>query len=282
MHGLARCKHERRCPQARGRGGRVTQRCHNRNPRWETGLGSANDVTHRKCVRKILGILIKSVSRELDSEREGSTFGARWGQTNLCATGAIRVVGGGRWKRQHRKIVHLSSLCRRTFKHKGNKKFRTWTKKSQVFFVFRDSYVLCIYVMNILCTFHISGYLAMVHCWGSKDELKRRSFIYFYTGMPQSWLTSKSYICLLCANTGDCLNDWPITMADCNGWRKREREGGREERERERESRENSFFFLVRLSEDENYSSRSTQWGLYKKKDLCTNATGHYDKYLYI
>ena len=25
-----------------------------------------------------------------------------------------------------------------------------------VFFVFRDSYVLCIYVMNVLCTFHIS------------------------------------------------------------------------------------------------------------------------------
>ena len=48
------------------------------------------------------------------------------------------------------------SLCRRTFKLKGNKKFRTWTKKSSVFFVFRDSYVLCIYVMNILCTFHIS------------------------------------------------------------------------------------------------------------------------------
>ena len=25
-----------------------------------------------------------------------------------------------------------------------------------VFFVFRDSYILCIYLMNILCTFHIS------------------------------------------------------------------------------------------------------------------------------
>ena len=25
-----------------------------------------------------------------------------------------------------------------------------------MFFVFRDSYVQCIYVMNILCTFHIS------------------------------------------------------------------------------------------------------------------------------
>ena len=33
-------------------------------------------------------------SRELDSEREGSTFAARWGQTNLCATGAARMGGG--------------------------------------------------------------------------------------------------------------------------------------------------------------------------------------------
>ena len=50
------------------------------------------------------------------------------------------------------------SLCRKTFKLKGNIKFRTWTKKSQVFFVFRDSYVIYIWVMNILCTFHIFMY----------------------------------------------------------------------------------------------------------------------------
>ena len=31
----------------RARSGCVTQRCHN-SPRWETGLESANDVTHRK------------------------------------------------------------------------------------------------------------------------------------------------------------------------------------------------------------------------------------------
>ena len=34
------------------------------------------------------------------------------------------------------------SLCQKTFKLKGNKKFRTWTKKSKVFFVFRNSYVI--------------------------------------------------------------------------------------------------------------------------------------------
>ena len=31
----------------RARSGYVTQRCHN-SPRWETGLQSAGDVTHRK------------------------------------------------------------------------------------------------------------------------------------------------------------------------------------------------------------------------------------------
>ena len=41
----------------------------------------------------------------------------------------LRVLGGGRWKSQHRKIVPLS-LCRKAFKLKDNKKFRTWTKKS--------------------------------------------------------------------------------------------------------------------------------------------------------
>ena len=39
----------------------VTQRCHNRNPRWETGLGSANDVTHWKRAQRILGDLKKSL-----------------------------------------------------------------------------------------------------------------------------------------------------------------------------------------------------------------------------
>ena len=40
---------------------------------------------------------------ELDTEREGSTFGARWGQTYLCTTGAARY--GDRWK------VIIERLC---------------------------------------------------------------------------------------------------------------------------------------------------------------------------
>ena len=55
---------------------------------------SANDVTHRKRTRRILGDLKKSVELRLDTGREGSTFGARRGQTNLCATGAAQDGGG--------------------------------------------------------------------------------------------------------------------------------------------------------------------------------------------
>ena len=47
-----------------------------------------------------------------------------------------------------------------TFNSKVIKGFVPELRSRYVFFVFRDSYVLCIYVMNILCTFHIfvSGY----------------------------------------------------------------------------------------------------------------------------
>ena len=52
-----------------------------------------NDVMHRKRVLRILGDLKKSVSWELDTKREGLTFGARRGQTNLRATGTARDRG---------------------------------------------------------------------------------------------------------------------------------------------------------------------------------------------
>ena len=39
------------------------------------------------------------IGKELDTEREGSTFEARRGQTNLCATGAARDGGGGQMKK---------------------------------------------------------------------------------------------------------------------------------------------------------------------------------------
>ena len=102
------------------------------------------------------GIWKKSVSWELDSEQEGSTFGARWGQTNLCATGVARVLGADGKVIIERLWISLSYV--ETFNSKVIKGFVHELRSRYVFFVFRDSYVLCIYVMNILCTFHISVY----------------------------------------------------------------------------------------------------------------------------
>ena len=45
-----------------------------------------------------------------------------------------------------------------TFNSKVVKGFVPELRSRYVFFMFRDSYVLCIYVMNILCTFHMFMY----------------------------------------------------------------------------------------------------------------------------
>ena len=76
-----------------------------------------NDAMHR-----ILGDFEKELSWELDTEREGSTFGARRGQTNLRATGAARDEGGG-WKSQNRKNVDLSPYFEEPLNSKVIKSF---------------------------------------------------------------------------------------------------------------------------------------------------------------
>ena len=101
-----------------------------------------SDVTHRKNGLRFK----KSVSWVLPREK---TVDFRLLAVALCW---VRTVVWGRWKSQ----VYLPPYVEKPFNSKVIKNFRTWTKKSWVFFVFRDSYVLCIYVMNILCTFHIS------------------------------------------------------------------------------------------------------------------------------
>ena len=106
---------------------------------------------HRKCARKILGILKKVSELSLAVRRRRVTFACSPWPCIGCARGlgqmeksgvslslsVFRVsmyicyehiyIGGGvgRWKSRHRKIVPLSSLYRKTFKLKGNKKFRT-------------------------------------------------------------------------------------------------------------------------------------------------------------
>ena len=120
--------------------------------------GDVNDVTYRKRARRILGIWEKSVSWV---RRRRLTFGARRG----FAVGAARDGGGGGggWESQHRKIVYLSPYVEKPFHSNVIKTFVPELRSRKCFFVFRDSYVFYIWVMNILCTFHTSIYLAMLH-----------------------------------------------------------------------------------------------------------------------
>ena len=59
----------------------------------ETGWQGENDVTHRKRAEDFGDFKEKLGELKLDSERGGSTLGARWGETNLRAMGAARDRG---------------------------------------------------------------------------------------------------------------------------------------------------------------------------------------------
>ena len=104
-----------------------------------------------------------SVGWDLKSQLVESCLGRRrltFACTPWPCVGCTRGLG------QMEKSGVSLSLCRKTFKPKGNKKFRTWPKKSSN--VFRVSGFLCsIYmcVMNILCTFHISvSWVCYTYC----------------------------------------------------------------------------------------------------------------------
>ena len=88
-----------------------------------------------------LGIFEKVSRWELDSEREGSTFGARWGQTNLCTTGATRVWGGGADREASIERSCISLPYVETFNSKVIKSFVPELRSRYVFF--RVSGFLC-------------------------------------------------------------------------------------------------------------------------------------------
>ena len=109
----------------RVRGGYVIDRCQNKNPIERLTSGCEWRHAPEARARKILEILKKSVA-ELSpaSEENGWLSLARGG------LGEVSHEIGGQMKKPELKECVSLSLCRRTFKLKGNKKFRTWTKKS--------------------------------------------------------------------------------------------------------------------------------------------------------
>ena len=135
---------------------------------------SANDVKHRKRAEDF-GRFWKSefVETRHRTSRDETCLGERR-LVFACSRRPLwrvpHVLGESRWKSLYRKIVPLS-LCRRTFKLKGNKKFRTWTKKSSSVFRVSRSYILFIYVMNVPCTFRIFVYMPMVYAVSRNNKV---------------------------------------------------------------------------------------------------------------
>ena len=123
------------------------------------------------------GFWRKSVSWVLRSEEEAWLSQARSG----LVAGVAHDVGWADGK------VIIERLCIslpyvETFNSKVIKGFVPDLRSRYVFFVFRDSYVLCIYVRNILCTFRISiswvWYIASMLHWVFFKSLER--FVYLF------------------------------------------------------------------------------------------------------
>ena len=111
-----------------------------------------NDVIHRKRAWRILGILNKSVEFCLGRRRLAFACSPKPGQwpCGRCRT---------RWGTDGKVIIErlcISFPYVEAFNSKVIKGRVPELRSRYVFFVFRDSYVLCIYVMNILYMFPIS------------------------------------------------------------------------------------------------------------------------------
>ena len=74
----------------------------------------------------------------------------------ICALRVPYAIGADEEVRIERLCISLPYV--ETFNSKVIKGCVPELRSRYVFFVFRDSYVLCIYVMNILCTFRIFMY----------------------------------------------------------------------------------------------------------------------------
>ena len=126
-------------------------------------LGDVNVVMHRKCAREDLGgFWRKTVELSPASEEDGLTFACspKPGQVALCR---VHTWFGGDGKASIERLS-VSPYVEKPFKLKGNKKFRTRTKKS-CFFVFRYSYVsmyICLWTFYARFTYSCMG---MLHWW---------------------------------------------------------------------------------------------------------------------
>ena len=154
MHGLLRCNNKTGV-HVHAQSGRVTQRCHN-SPGWETGVTECG-WRHAPEARGGFGEFEESeLSWGLPREKTVSF------RLLVEALGWYRTRwGGGRWKSLNRKIVPLSPYVEEPLNSKVIKSFVPEQRSRQVFFKFRDSYVLSLWTFDVHFTHrHI---MAMVH-----------------------------------------------------------------------------------------------------------------------
>ena len=122
-----------------------------------------NDVMHQKCSRRILGIFKKSVELSLAVRRRRVTFASSQWPCGGCL--ACCVVGGGRWKSQHRKIVPLSLYVEKPLKSMVIKSFVPELRSRKCF----SCFVIPMFYVYMLWTFYVH-FTCPYHGYGTAGE----------------------------------------------------------------------------------------------------------------
>ena len=152
MHGLLRCNINAGV-HTRGRNGRVTQRCHN-SPDGKRGY-RVRVKSHTGSAWRFWGFWKSQLSWVLPQKKmvdfRGSQRPDEFARYERCTRWE------GRWKSQNRKNVYLSPYVEEPLNSKVIKSFVPELRSRKCFSCFEIP-VLCIYVMNILCTFHTYPY----------------------------------------------------------------------------------------------------------------------------
>ena len=112
-----------------------------------------NDVMHRKCAEN-LGRFEKVSELRTRHRTRRVDFRGSSRPDEFARYGRRTRLGADRKVIIERLCISLPYV--ETFNSTVIKGFVPELRSRYVFFVFRDSYVLCIYVMNILCTFHVA------------------------------------------------------------------------------------------------------------------------------
>ena len=134
--------------------------------------GSGTDVSHRDVAIALMGNGATDFGWRYAPEARGGFWKSQLVELSpaseedswlslACRSQASGLVTGasqdrGRWKSQNRINMYLSPYVEEPLNSKGNKNFVPELRSRKFFSVFRDSNILCIYVINILCTFRVA------------------------------------------------------------------------------------------------------------------------------